>query len=1798
MMDNLNNSAIQAYVDNDYKRCIKLAIDILSHGPLPFLVTQVFLTSLQRSGVVDNENLVERLLDSVKDHPMCVAQLRVTIGETTFAEVERLVSTDEDRLILHFCQATRLHTLGDYAGARSHFQEVIRGGLSIYSRLARIEHNATWRHDDPTVPPEVKRRLDTALKLVQSGRFHDALKIAQDALAKAREAGRRLAEASSLYLVGIANSKLGRLVEGEAAMIECLSLQQAELGEIHPTVAQTLQSLGMARSILGDDTEAETLIERAVAMGEECLGSTDWQLTKIRRDLADIKERLGKYSEAEEQDRHIIEALEQRQKQGTDEHVKALTHIGEVCRRSGQLANSIQAYREALAIHEARPGRRTSAHGCVRSTLGSVLVQAGENVEGERLTREAVIDLRQVDPGGLDLAFALIQLGQAFDTTGNSTEAEGYYEEAARCNFDDSAGALKLHSTALRELARCRERRGDHAGAATLLEEAAAVVARGGRIVDLDYADSLIQLGEACLNNGQIEQAEPRLERALEIRRNMSGVSDEDLSEAIMAVAALRRAQSRFNEALELCREAVALDERHRSVRPSAFAQSLYKLAAIHSALGEAHEAQTIYNRSLNVLRDAGLEGTMDHFYVLANFGVHLMMRGEYMEAESNLRNALRIAEQVAGHDSPEYARVFSRLGELLVLSGREDEAERHFGTKAIVFVAGLRSTTYTDQARLALARGDIEGLLEASKRAGTLDGRLNPLDRDRRHIRVFISSTFRDMQDERNVLVSRVFRRVRDLCHERGIVLTEVDLRWGITEAQAQQEGALRLCLDEVDRCDYFLALLGDRYGYVPAEISEELLAKYPWLEEYPGRSITELEIIRGVIKPQGVKKARLYLREPRGAPADQSAEDTSMLSALKGRLQEGKEPVRGPYATAEELAELVEEDLRKMLDEDFPASEAFDQYRVEAANQQRFWTREAELVAGRETEILTLNDWPGDRAQVTLLTGDPGFGKTAVLCRWAAQGDANGPWRFFHSTEVGRNSNDADFTARQLLVALKTAFNIDEPIPANSADLPPILSDWVARAASVKPLVLVFDGVDRFTTFSWLPLVQNAPVHLILSCRPGECRKRLLELATREIVLGQLTENSRREVVTAFLRRYGKTLSDSAMESIVSGQVSGNPLFLRLLLEELRVFGRHDILQSKIDECLSARTIADLYSITLGRLECECDSGRPGLVQDTFSLLACIPEGLLEDELLKLLGQDGYPLPYLFWSRLLSSAETALRTSRGRVRLANDSIRAAAERRYLNPDLLPNVVQQLIDHLSAQPDSAERFAEISELYKRLGAWTALAQALYRPEVLEYGMTHARSVYVELWADIRRASTYAFDSTFEPLTTDPDSFSIEIVSAVSLLLGDLGLIEPVVTLRKNCVERERVIGRTANLAIGLQNLAESYRKADDIERAIEASREARAIYHDAGDGKHEALVLHIEALALASAGKRDEALAILDKVEELARATGSDLPLAKCFNLRARLRFHFEPAGRAAAACDLAVAERLARACGDQFELLTAMYTQGTLRLYDRDWSGAKERFAETIVYLRRFGRNDEADRTAQMIEIAEKFAALPLAAPIIGGAESWHPFYIAFLLGEAGTAKAVLDAIDAKGNGDPRIQAAVVAHRAVMAYYRKRPWKEFLNTAAQSVGQCDELEAVELMRAIGASLSNRFAAEEVTLAFFTVIEQSARASSRLRVLAWALLDKGVLQVNMNDPTQALRTFEEQERVARDIEDWECLSHAINNQSAILENVGRHDLAKAKLCELLPVLQHLGDVDRFNETSELITLISNHYGL
>ncbi|XP_064618005.1 telomerase protein component 1-like [Liolophura sinensis] len=117
--------------------------------------------------------------------------------------------------------------------------------------------------------------------------------------------------------------------------------------------------------------------------------------------------------------------------------------------------------------------------------------------------------------------------------------------------------------------------------------------------------------------------------------------------------------------------------------------------------------------------------------------------------------------------------------------------------------------------------------------------------------IRLFVSSTFKDMNSEREHLVKQIFPQLRQWCEGRKLRLIECDLRWGIPK-DSDTSKTLIGCLSQIDRCreenecPYFLCMLSERYGWCPqpTEVPDHIKTRYKWM---PGISVTSLEILTG---------------------------------------------------------------------------------------------------------------------------------------------------------------------------------------------------------------------------------------------------------------------------------------------------------------------------------------------------------------------------------------------------------------------------------------------------------------------------------------------------------------------------------------------------------------------------------------------------------------------------------------------------------------------------------------------------------------------------------------------------------------------------------------------------------------------------------------------------------------------------------------------------------------------------------------------------------------------------------------
>jgi nephrocystin-3 len=598
------------------------------------------------------------------------------------------------------------------------------------------------------------------------------------------------------------------------------------------------------------------------------------------------------------------------------------------------------------------------------------------------------------------------------------------------------------------------------------------------------------------------------------------------------------------------------------------------------------------------------------------------------------------------------------------------------------------------------------------------------------REIRAFISSTFRDMHQEREELVKVVFPQLRKLCERRGVIWGEVDLRWGVTEEQKAEGKVLPICLAEIQRCrPYFIGLLGERYGWVPDVIPQELVERELWLGAHRNHSVTELEILHGVLNnPQMAGHAFFYLRDPAyidSLPAQvrpdyvaESAESAAKLRALKERIRTHGFPVREDYSNPKALGRMVLEDLTALIDNLFPEGSAPNSLDREAAEHEAFATSRARVYIGRDEYFQRLDQHAAGNGPPLAVLGESGLGKTALLANWAIRQRVRRPKELLLMHFVGSTPGSTDWVMmlRRILEEFNRRLSLDVEIPGKAVALRTAFANALYKVAAKGRVVLVLDGLNQLDDSDgapellWLPPEMPANLRLVISTLPGRVLSEIGRRGWPTLEVKPLTGEERIRLIGAYLAQYSKKLDTDLVRRIAEAAPAANPLYLRALLEELRLYGDHGTLKARTEYYLAARNAHGLYQKILERYEADYDRERPALVRDSMTLIWGGRRGLSESELLDLLGSGDAPLPQAVWSPLSLAVEPSLMIRSGLICFSHDYLRQAVETRYLAADPLRVATHsKLADYFESRAMSERKLDEFPWQLAQAREWKRL---------------------------------------------------------------------------------------------------------------------------------------------------------------------------------------------------------------------------------------------------------------------------------------------------------------------------------------------------------------------------------------------------------------------------------------------------------------------------------------------------------
>jgi hypothetical protein len=585
----------------------------------------------------------------------------------------------------------------------------------------------------------------------------------------------------------------------------------------------------------------------------------------------------------------------------------------------------------------------------------------------------------------------------------------------------------------------------------------------------------------------------------------------------------------------------------------------------------------------------------------------------------------------------------------------------------------------------------------------------------DNRVVGVFICSTFRDMQAERDHLVTVVFPELRERLKLLGLQLADIDLRWGVPESDVDTERTnswtyCKRCIDHSH--PFFIALLGQRYGYVPRDDEIEDPRDRT---RFAGLSITEMEL-QYALETQASRRVFFYLRPPcwaeplstefrarfEEAPtveqerlvgaeaATARAKDRARrIKNLREAVEKSGQPVRkyscswsGDRITdLDSFGDLVLEDIwsgllreevfvdrQAWIDAGFdPSDEIYtdvtrpltrdqwirivnaakgqdeDPLESEARQMIAFARTRAAWFHGRERELETVERFLGSEARhgdhggLCLVTGTAGQGKSAFIAELFNR-VCSQPMVFIHFVGATPESADLMATISRLLAELdRLGVRLDNEDSGLDIDtLKRRLADRLAQYDGEHRLLILVDAlnqIDAAGVLDWLPAVLGPSVRIVVSStlpdeftESGRERAILSRLEARSVdplrvTLEPLGDSDVRAIARAYLSHYGKKLAAKDEGALCGLPASHHPLYLRVLLEELRMMSGED-LHHKVGSAIEfmRQERPNVESLFRGIIERLSGAFGASVTHTWFSHLAASRAGMSSAELSKL--------------------------------------------------------------------------------------------------------------------------------------------------------------------------------------------------------------------------------------------------------------------------------------------------------------------------------------------------------------------------------------------------------------------------------------------------------------------------------------------------------------------------------------------------------------------------------------------------
>ena len=362
----------------------------------------------------------------------------------------------------------------------------------------------------------------------------------------------------------------------------------------------------------------------------------------------------------------------------------------------------------------------------------------------------------------------------------------------------------------------------------------------------------------------------------------------------------------------------------------------------------------------------------------------------------------------------------------------------------------------------------------------------------------------------------------------------------------------------------------------------------------------------------------------------SDSITEELTIIGdACRGRLTDFTVNVRP-------MKDVILDGLKELIEKEYPEnipSELLDPYDDDALEQHLYSQTACQDFMAVNDELKSVSeylsqgplDWAGGEGHALFVTGPEGSGKSSLLTK---------VWQLLRRKGIGAlyraiRVTEKSYTTRDLYLSIGNEAGLFRASDKKEdAGILKIDEDFLAQLKSKGFRVLILDGLERLQDIhNLVDTLKKIPggFYLIVSSdNSGDWHSFEFHYKTLEIP-GLPDEADRLKFVDNYLRRTLKQLDAEQKNMLVTSAGAGSPLFLKVVLNELRSFGSFAELNNKI--CSFGDTIEEAFAEVLRTTESESRERHRNdkLFPFVIGMLAFANRGLDEDELLKGLGSAG---------------------------------------------------------------------------------------------------------------------------------------------------------------------------------------------------------------------------------------------------------------------------------------------------------------------------------------------------------------------------------------------------------------------------------------------------------------------------------------------------------------------------------------------------------------------------------------------